>query len=77
VPVENEVATGRDFSDVSADGRTDCYQGAINDEGGQTSAPFPGWLLISLTSDTEMLLERQDRGCADGVAFVDPVIYKR
>ncbi len=74
---ESTGLINRDFSDVSADGRTYCYQGAMTDEGGQTPAPFPGRLLISLTSDTQMLVEQQDGGCADGVAFIDPVTYQR
>jgi len=49
----------------------------MNDEGGQIPAPFPGRLLISLTSDTEMLVEQRDGGCDEGHVFVDPVIYKR
>ena len=74
---ESSGLVNRDFADVAADGRTYCYEGAMNDEGGQTPAPFPGRLLISLTSDTEMLVERHDGGCAEGVAFVAPTIYKR
>lgn len=67
----------RDFSSVSADSQTYCYQGAMTVQGGQTPTPFPGRLLISLTSDTEMLVEQQGGGCGDGAAFVDPVTYKR
>ena len=49
----------------------------MTDEGGQTPAPFPGRLLISLTSETQMMVERQDGGCTDGAAFVDRVTYSR
>jgi len=74
---ESSGLINRDFPDVSADGRTYCYQGAMTDQGGQIPTPFPGRLLISLTSDTEMLVEQQDGACADGAAFVDPVTYRR
>ena len=49
---ESTGLVNRDFSAVSA-------------EGGQTPAPFPGRLLISLNNDTEMLVERQDGDCTD------------
>ena len=67
----------RDFSDIAPDGRTYCYQGAMTFIDGRATALFPGRLLMSLTSDAEMLVERQEGGCADGAAFVDPVTYKR
>ncbi|MCH8989907.1 MAG: hypothetical protein IIA92_14025 [Chloroflexi bacterium] len=74
---ESSGRINRDFSDVTADGQTYCYHGAMTDDSSQTKTPFPGRLLVALNSDTEMLVERQDGGCADGAAFVDPVTYRR
>ena len=74
---ESSGLISRDFPDISADGRTYCYQGATTDESGRTSTPIPGRLLISSTGDIEILAEQQDGGCVDGAAFIDPVTYRR
>ena len=65
------------FPDVSADGRTYCCQIGMESQGGKSTTPFPGRLLISLANDTEMLVERRDGGCADGAKFIDPATYRR
>ena len=49
----------------------------MTDEGGQTPGPLPGRLLISLTRETQMMVEQQDGGCTDGAVFVDPVTHSR
>ncbi len=67
----------REFAQVVPDGRIYCYHGAILTEGGKEPSVFPGRLLISLTSDNEMLVERQNGECAGGTAFVAPHIYRR
>lgn len=66
-----------EFSEIIADGKTHCCQGAMSDEGGQTPAKIPGRLLVALKSGAEMLVEQQAGGCSGGPAFVDPVVYKR
>jgi len=38
---------------------------------------FPGRLFISLTSESEILVERQDGDCASASDFVDPTTYYR
>lgn len=76
-PPNSSGVINRDFSGVTADGLTYCYQGALTDQGSQTPIPFPGRLLISLTTDTEMLVERQDGDCAGSTAFANPVTYRR
>ena len=74
---ESKGLVNRDFSEISADGRTYCFQGSTKDEGGQTPAKFPGRLLIELKSDAERLVETLDGDCSGGPAFVGPVTYKR
>ena len=67
----------RDFSLVRADGQIYCHEGAIAAEGGRGSMPFPGRLLVSLTSDTEILVEQQAGVCEDDPSFDSPVRYFR
>ena len=74
---ESSGLINRDFSEVTTDGMVYCYQGASTDQGGQNNTPFPGRLLVALTSPTEMLVEQQDGGCSGCGAFVDPVTYRR
>lgn len=74
---ESFGSINRDFSDITADGETYCFQGAATKQSSQAQIIFPGRLLVSMTSDTEMMVERQDGDCAGNLAFVDPVIYKR
>ena len=54
---ENEGLVKRGFDQVVPDGQIYCYQGAISSERGQGPPMFPGRLLISLTSETEMLVD--------------------
>ena len=74
---DNSGLINREFSEIFADGKTYCYQGALSDEGGQTTTKFPGRLLVALKSAAEMLVEQQAGGCSGGPEFVDPVVYKR
>lgn len=67
----------REFSQVVPDGRIYCYEGGVSTLGGSQPSVFPGRLLISLTSDTQMLAERQDGACATAIVFVNPVTYER
>ena len=76
-PAENGGLVNRDFSEVSVDGQTYCYEGAMTDQSSQYSTVFPGRLLISLTAEAEMAVEQQNGNCSDGLDFVDPVFYKR
>ncbi|PKB71079.1 MAG: hypothetical protein BZY87_07455 [SAR202 cluster bacterium Io17-Chloro-G6] len=74
---EPSGSTNRDFSAVTADGTTYCFQGGTTKQSSQAQKLFPGRLLVSMTSDTEMLVERQDGDCAGVLAFVEPVTYQR
>ena len=67
----------REFDQVAPDGQIYCYQGAIFSQGGQELSVVLGRLLISLTSKTEMLVERQDSECVEEQAFVNPHSYRR
>ena len=74
---EENGLVNREFDQVVPDGQIYCYQGAISAEGGRESSVFPGRLLISLTSETEMLVEQQDGECPGEPAFVSPHTYRR
>ena len=74
---EDAGTVNRDFDQVVPDGRVYCYQGAVSTQGGQSPTVLPGRLLISLTSETELLAERQDGNCDGLPLFVDPVTYQR
>lgn len=74
---ESSGLVNRDFSDISADGKTYCFQGALKKQGSQTPTLFPGRLLVALNSATEMLVEQQDGGCSDNPVLIDPVAYQR
>ena len=54
-----------------------CYHGAVLAEGGQEPFVFPGRLLSSLTSEIEMLVERQDGERVGELAFINPHTYHR
>lgn len=73
----NDGLVNREFGQVVPDGEVYCYQGAVLSEGGKEPSVFPGRLLISLTSETEMWVERQDGECSGEPAFVDPHVYRR
>ena len=74
---KNTGPVNRDFAQVVPDSQVHCYQGGVSTQGGQTPTIFPGRLLISLTSGTEMLVEHQGGDCSELPVFVDPVTYKR
>ena len=74
---EDAGAVNRDFAQVVLDGRVYCYQGGVSTQGGQSPSTFPGRLLISLTSRTEMLVEHQAGNCGQLPDFVNPVTYQR
>jgi len=74
---EDAGTVNRGFDQVVPDGRVYCYQGGLSTAGGRSPTVFPGRLLISLTSETELLAERQDGNCDGLPAFVDPVMYQR
>lgn len=74
---EDAGTVNRDFGQVIPDGRVYCYQGAVSTEGGQSPTVLPGRLLISLISETELLLEHQDGNCGGPPVFVDSVTYQR
>ncbi|MCI0801168.1 MAG: hypothetical protein J4N75_07180 [Chloroflexi bacterium] len=69
--------TNQNFSVVTAGEQTECFQGALTGQGGQTPAPFSGRLLAALDSNTKMLAEHQAGGCAGSPAFFDPVAYRK
>lgn len=74
---EKEGRVNREFDQVVPDGQTYCYQGAISSESGQGASMFPGRLLISLTSETELLVEQQDGECVGELDFINPTTYHR
>ncbi|HIM37648.1 MAG TPA: hypothetical protein EYM38_06450 [Dehalococcoidia bacterium] len=74
---EKEGLVKRGFDQVVPDGQIYCYQGAISSESGQGPPMFPGRLLISLTSETEMVVDRQDGECVGELDFVNPTTYYR
>jgi hypothetical protein len=69
---EQQGLVNREFDQVVSDGQIYCYQGAISSDSGQGPSMFPGRLFISLTSESEILVERQDGDCASASDFVDP-----
>ena len=74
---EENGLVNRQFDQVVPDGQIYCYHGAISAQGGQEPSVFPGRLLISLSSETEMLVERQDGECGGEQAFVNSHTYQR
>ena len=74
---EDAETVNRDFDQIVPDGRVYCYQGGVSTQGGRSPTVFPGRLLISLTSETELHVERQEGDCDGLPDFVKPVKYQR
>ncbi len=56
----------REFSQVKPDDNIYCYEGSIS-----------GRIVVQMTSDTQLKIEKQNGSCAGSFAFSNPTIYER
>jgi hypothetical protein len=71
--IESQGLVNRDFSEVSADGQTYCYENFLQDRaaGGMPVGQLSGILLLSMPSDTTLVIEAvEGRSCAESAEWV-------
>jgi len=62
----------RTFKDISADGLIYCYSGST-----KFGNSFNGRIIVEMTSETSLKIEKQSGACSGNYSFANPAVYER